>query len=68
MEVDIGKDIQKVINALMFCEQNNSKCRKCKKKKKENCLLFIRDSIAVALQFILGSLEVPEMRDTGFYS
>ena len=37
------------------CERNNKDCKKCKLRKR-GCLKFIRDSVAVALQFILVGL------------
>lgn len=67
-EDSIRKDIKKVIDALMYCETNKMKCSKCNKKKRGNCLLFVRDSTAVALQFILTSLtELEKPPENGLY-
>ena len=49
-------DLQEVINALLDCENNNKDCSKCPYMK-QNCLIFMRDSIAVALKFILDQLK-----------
>ncbi|KKK97066.1 hypothetical protein LCGC14_2656470 [marine sediment metagenome] len=56
-------DLKKVIDALLECEQKGANCRKCKKLKR-GCLVFMRDGIAVALQFILSGMDTPEPPDT----
>jgi len=52
---EIKKQLQTLIDALLECERNNKDCKKCKLRKR-GCLKFIRDSVAVALQFILVGL------------
>ena len=47
-----------VIDALLDCETKNKDCRKCPQRR-NGCLLFLRDSVAVALQFIAASLDIP---------
>lgn len=60
MDADTTRsNLQTIIDALMECENENRKCIKCKHRKK-GCLLFLRDSLAVALTFILASLGEPE--------
>lgn len=62
----IKANLQEIIDALMDCEKKGRKCRKCKLRK-EGCLLFVRDSVAVALQFILATMNTPEAPD-GVYT
>jgi len=49
-------DLNKIIESLMECEKQKRNCRKCKLRR-NGCLLFVRDSVAVALQFIVSSLN-----------
>lgn len=55
--INIKKSLEDVIEALLECEEKKKNCRKCKLRKR-GCLLFMRDSIAVALQFILANMNV----------
>ena len=59
------RDLEQVIEALLECDEKNRNCRKCKKRK-NGCLLFMRDSIAVALQFIVGNMGRTEPRTNMF--
>lgn len=51
-------DLKEIITSLNFCEVNDKKCKKCKKK--EECLRFIKSSVALCLQFFLNDLENSE--------
>ena len=48
-------DLKEVISSLNFCEINKKECKKCKKK--DECLKFMRSSIALCLQFFLNDIE-----------
>lgn len=52
MDKETKKNIQEVINALLFCDKEGAICKKCRKK--SECLLFIRSSIAVCLRLFLN--------------
>ena len=56
MNIETKKNIKEVINALTFCQKNDKKCKGCKDK--NECLKFIRSSVAVCLQLLLK--EKPE--------
>jgi len=49
-------DLKKIIESLLECEVMGKNCRKCRLRR-NGCLLFVRDSVAVALQFIESSLN-----------
>jgi len=44
-----------VIKSLLECEDENKSCRFCKLRK-NGCILFIRDSVAVALELLLADM------------
>lgn len=61
MTTKVKDDLKTIIESLLDCESKGRKCKKCKDK--DECLIFIRGSIAVALQFILNELDkdkIPE--------
>ena len=49
-------DLKKIIESLMECEVQKKECRKCSLRR-NGCLLFVRESVAFALQFIKNSLN-----------
>lgn len=58
MDIDeTKKSLLQVIDALLDCENKGKDCRKCPRRR-TGCLLFIRDSVAVALQFIVAGLDI----------
>lgn len=59
MSKDTRADLQKIITSLLECETEGKTCKKCPLRK-NGCLLFVRDSVAVALQFILSSMNEPD--------
>jgi len=56
MSNSVKGDLQKIIDALLECETKGRSCKKCKLRR-NGCLLFVRDSLAVALQFILSGMD-----------
>lgn len=56
MDKQFITDMEAVIDALTFCEETKKKCKKCKKK--TECLIFMRNSIAVCLRLLLNQKPV----------
>jgi len=60
MSTSTRDDLQKIITSLLECEKEKRECKKCPLRKR-GCLLFVRDSVAVALQFILSSMDESDL-------
>jgi len=53
--MDVKEQLNILIGGLQDCELNKRKCKKCKKK--DECLLFMRSCIAVALTYIKNGIK-----------
>lgn len=58
MDKQTKAEVEAVIKALTFCEKEGRKCKKCKDR--GECKLFIRSSIAVCLQLLLGKKNIAD--------
>lgn len=65
---EISKQLKTLIDSLSKCEKKKRNCKKCRLRN-DGCLKFIRDSVAVALQFILIGIEPikPKKIEVGMY-
>lgn len=58
-------DLKEIIASLNFCEINKKSCKKCKKK--DDCLKFMRSSIALCLQFFVNDLESSDTESPEYF-
>ena len=62
---DIKESFQELIDLLFKCDKEGKKCKHCKYK--NECIIFLRTTLGVCLQYILASMMVKEKEVADIY-